>query len=63
MASSFMIPLREIARRPPVLEVACSRCPRRGRYHTAKLVARFGDDTQAMARIWLARHRRMPFSK
>lgn len=36
--------LSDIAARTPVLDVACRRCPRRGRYHTAKLIERYGPD-------------------
>jgi hypothetical protein len=38
-----LITLGEIAARTSVLEVACSRCERRGRYRLDKLIARYGD--------------------
>ena len=39
-----LITLREIAARASMLEVACSRCERRGRYRLDKLIARCGDE-------------------
>jgi hypothetical protein len=39
--------LGEIADRTPTLEVACSRCDRRGRYQTASLIRQIGRDKPA----------------
>ncbi|HWE75048.1 MAG TPA: hypothetical protein VG328_17945 [Stellaceae bacterium] len=36
--------LADIATKLPVLRVECNRCGRAGRYHTAKLIERFGPD-------------------
>jgi hypothetical protein len=36
--------LGQVATRLPVLEVACNRCDRRGRLHTARLLAEHGPD-------------------
>ena len=38
------IPLGEVAARATHLEIACSRCERRGRYLLARLVATYGAD-------------------
>ena len=40
MSSSGAVTLGEIAGRLPMLEVACSRCERRGRLGVAKLIER-----------------------
>ncbi len=36
--------LREVASRASHIEIACSRCDRKGRYRVANLVARLGGD-------------------
>lgn len=46
------ITLTEIAARTDTIEVACTRCPRRGRYRMATLIARFGPDGDG---TWLTR--------
>jgi hypothetical protein len=38
------VPLGEVAARVSHIELACTRCERRGRYQLAKLVARLGAD-------------------
>jgi hypothetical protein len=38
------VALSEVAARASHLEVACSRCERRGRYQVARLVAHYGAD-------------------
>jgi hypothetical protein len=38
------VSLGEVAERASYLDVACSRCERKGRYRVAKLVADFGQD-------------------
>lgn len=38
------VALQDVAERTTELEVACSRCERRGKYATARLVAKFGPD-------------------
>ena len=40
-------PLGAIATRTSMLQVACSRCERRGRYRLDKLIARYGADAGA----------------
>jgi hypothetical protein len=42
MTGTGAVLLGEVARRQEWLEVACDRCGRRGRYRTARLVARHG---------------------
>jgi hypothetical protein len=39
-----VVVLGQVAARLPVLEVACNRCDRRGRLHTARLLAEHGSD-------------------
>ncbi len=36
--------LREVASRASHIEIACTRCDRKGRYRVAKLIARLGED-------------------
>lgn len=51
MASGY-ITLAEIAARTDALEIACTRCPRRGRYRMSTLIERYGPDGGG---DWLAR--------
>ncbi len=44
MGKNGSILLRELASRVSHIDIACSRCDRKGRYRLAKLVARLGDD-------------------
>lgn len=44
---SDLITLGEIAARTSMLEVACSRCERRGRYRLDTLIARYGAEGSA----------------
>jgi len=46
MSSSGAVTLGELAGRLPMLEVACSRCERRGRLSVAKLIERHGADAR-----------------
>jgi hypothetical protein len=46
MSSSGAVTLGEIAGSLPMLEVACSRCERRGRLNVAKLIERHGADAR-----------------
>jgi hypothetical protein len=46
MSSSGAVTLGEIAGRLAMLEVACSRCERRGRLDVAKLIERHGADAR-----------------
>jgi hypothetical protein len=46
MSSGGAVTLGELADRLPMLEVACSRCERRGRLNVAKLIERHGPDTR-----------------
>ena len=46
MSSGGAVTLAELAGRLPMLEVACSRCERRGRLNVAKLIERHGPDTR-----------------
>lgn len=44
MTTPGAVPLSEVAARTQRLVIACSRCVRRGRYTTARLVATYGAD-------------------
>jgi hypothetical protein len=46
MSSSGAVTLRELAGRLPMLEVACSRCERRGWLNVAGLIERHGADAR-----------------
>ncbi len=51
MASHGHLTLGDVAARTPVLNVACTRCDRQGRYQTAALVDKHGADFPVPA--WL----------
>lgn len=40
-----LVTLAEASTKGPMLNVACSRCPRRGRYSLARLITEHGPDT------------------
>ncbi|BBP95985.1 hypothetical protein BSFA1_11140 [Burkholderia sp. SFA1] len=44
MGKNGSVLLGELAARAGHIEIACSRCDRKGRYRVAKLVARLGED-------------------
>jgi len=44
MTNPGSVALGNVAARASHLEIACSRCERRGKYQLARLVARFGPD-------------------
>jgi hypothetical protein len=44
MGKNGSVLLVEVAARTSHVEIACSRCDRKGRYQVAKLVARLGED-------------------
>jgi hypothetical protein len=44
MRANGSVLLSEVAERASHIDVACSRCDRKGRYRLAKLVAEFGPD-------------------
>ncbi|SAL20950.1 hypothetical protein AWB70_01080 [Caballeronia cordobensis] len=44
MGKNGAVLLGEVAERASHIEIACSRCDRKGRYRVAKLVARLGED-------------------
>jgi hypothetical protein len=44
MTTPGSVALGDVAARASHLEIACSRCERRGKYHLARLVARLGQD-------------------
>ena len=46
MSNSGAVTLGDIADRLPMLDVACSKCDRRGRLSVAKLIAEHGADTR-----------------
>ena len=46
MSSGGAVTLAELAGRLPMLEVACSRCERRGRLNVARLIERHGADAR-----------------